>query len=406
MEAEMTLNDGGDTSGERRDATGHFVDRYAHPYFEPGAAERELLNTRRRITDWSKTQLGPVPTPLRGGRISLNEIIGDEGVREIEELGEIRFHALGDSGVNHAEEAEQVAEDMAADFKPGAGGLNPAFLLHLGDVVYGAGKGTHYGERFYKPYRRYPGKIIAIPGNHDGEVKSDADSPSLKDFLANFCTEEPQISPQASGSGIFRQTMTLPGAYWYLDAPFVRIIGLYSNRLENPGYLEGLQADGSDDKSQLQWLEAVLREITGEQQQKALIVATHHPPYSQSGHSGSTEMHRCIIEIADRVGIIPDAFLSGHAHNYQRYTRRGGGRQVPYYVTGTGGINPQHVQPATGSPADESRTTTYDAALSSLGYLFITVSPTQLKTEFWRLSSEYTTAFDPVTLDLADHTLR
>ncbi|MGZ2488375.1 3',5'-cyclic AMP phosphodiesterase CpdA [Rhizobium pisi] len=402
----MSLNDSSDAGGERRDASGHSIGRYAHPFFEPGAAEREFANTRRRITDWSRTLLGPVPSPLRGGRISLNEIIGDEGVREIEELGEIRFHTLGDSGVGHAEEAEQVAEDMATDFKPGAGGLNPAFLLHLGDIVYGPGKGTHYGERFYKPYRRYPGKIIAIAGNHDGEVKSEEDGPSLKDFLANFCTEEPQISPQASGSGIFRQTMTLPGAYWYLDAPFVRIIGLYSNRLENPGYLEGLQADGSDDHSQLQWLETVLQEIAGEQQRKALIIATHHPPYSQSGHSGSTEMHKSITAISDRVGIVPDAFLSGHSHNYQRYTRRRNGRQVPYYVSGTGGTNSQPVQPATGAPADESRTTTYDAALSALGYLFVTVSSTQLKTEFWRLGNDNTTAFDPVIVDLIEHTLR
>ena len=56
---------------------------------------------------------------------------------------------------------KQVAEDMTTDFKATAGGLNPAFLFHLGDVVYGPGKESHYGERFYTPYRRYPGKIIA-----------------------------------------------------------------------------------------------------------------------------------------------------------------------------------------------------------------------------------------------------
>jgi hypothetical protein len=38
--------------------------------------------------------------------------------------------------------------------------------------------------------------------------------------------------------------MIQPGVYWLLDAPFVRIIGLYSNCLENPGYLEG---DGGAD---------------------------------------------------------------------------------------------------------------------------------------------------------------
>ena len=79
---------------------------------------------------------------------------------------------MGDSGVNHATDAELIAEDMTTDFKVSGGGLNPAFMFHLGDVVYGPDKESHYGERFYAPYKRYPGKIIAIPGNHDGEVKT------------------------------------------------------------------------------------------------------------------------------------------------------------------------------------------------------------------------------------------
>ena len=158
--------------------------RYAFPFYEltPSEAGAPTAVADRRINDWKKAQLGPTPARRNNGAIDLAEIIGPEGVSEIEDLGEIRFHALGDSGVNHAYEAEQVAEEMATDFKPSAGALNPAFLFHLGDVVYGPMKTDHYGERFYRPYRRYPGKIIAIPGNHDGEAKNSADLPSLNAF--------------------------------------------------------------------------------------------------------------------------------------------------------------------------------------------------------------------------------
>jgi hypothetical protein len=124
--------------------------------------------------------------------MSLSDIIGEEAVREITTLGEIRFHALGDSGVDHAYDAERVADYMSTDYHPDAGGLNPAFLFHLGDVVYGPNKADHYGERFYRPYRHYPGKIIAIPGNHDGEAKVPADNPSLSAYLANFCSQQQQ----------------------------------------------------------------------------------------------------------------------------------------------------------------------------------------------------------------------
>src|SRR5437870_1710109 len=92
------------------------------------------------MTQWSKKQLGIVP-PVRGdGLMDLSAMIGSDGVDEIQKLGEIRFHTLGDSGDNPAEDAEKIAEEMATDFTPGAGSLNPAFLFHLGDVIYGPGK--------------------------------------------------------------------------------------------------------------------------------------------------------------------------------------------------------------------------------------------------------------------------
>jgi 3',5'-cyclic AMP phosphodiesterase CpdA len=104
--------------------------------------------------------------------------------------------------------------------------------------------------------------------------------PSLNAFLANFCATATTVPPQAANSGIYRETMTQPGVYWMLDAPFVRIIGLYSNRLENPGFLEG---DGGQDTSQLDWLEATLKSIAANKSKKALVIATHHPPYQRGG---------------------------------------------------------------------------------------------------------------------------
>lgn len=379
--------------------------RYAHPFFLPAPRQlREAINGFTHMTDWSKQNLGPIPPVARGGNTDLSDVIGTEGVKEIADLGEIRFHALGDSGVGNAHEAQQVADEMATDFKPEAGGLNPAFLFHLGDVIYGNDKGNHYGERFYVPYKHYPGKIIAIPGNHDGEVKSPADSPSLKDFVANFCSDTAAVPQQASGSGIYRETMTQPGVYWFLDAPFVQIIGLYSNLLENPGFLDGI-TDGKPDNSQIEWLGQTLSAVGKAKQKKALILATHHPPYSQSGHSGSEEMNQTIDEACAKAGVFPDLVLSAHSHNYQRYTRRIAGKQVPYIVVGTGGITPQPVTTATGQPADASHDLTYDSAISSLGYLFVTVSAKQITCQFWQLGSQHNEPFDPLSVDLTTHTV-
>lgn len=378
--------------------------RYAHPFFLPAPPElRQPINGFHRITQWSKKQLGPVP-PVKGDSVmQLGDIIGSDGIDEIRRLGEIRFHALGDTGVGHADIAEQVAEQMAIDFKAGAGALNPAFLFHLGDLIYGTGKQDHYGERFYRPYRHYPGKIIAIPGNHDGETRSAADEPSLSAFAANFCADTAAVSNQASNSGIFRETMTQPGVYWMLDAPFLRIIGLYSNRLENPGFLEG---DGGDDSSQLDWLKKTLKGLSRNKNRKALIIATHHPPYSSGGHDGSIEMRQSIDAMCSDTGVFPDAVLSGHSHNYQRYTRRIAGKQIPYIVAGTGGIGTQPVPDATGQPSGDGNETTYDAAISSHGYLYVTASERELKCEFWPLvDGGRVQPFDPITIDLGTHIL-
>lgn len=377
--------------------------RFAHPFFLPTpAASRHPFNGHTHMTGWSKTQLGPIPAVKPGSTMTLDDVIGAEGTKEIEQTGELRFHALADSGVGQAQEAEAISDEMATDYDPSAGGLNPAFLFHLGDVIYGPDKGAHYVDRFYRPYRHYPGKIIAMPGNHDGEEKSAADSPSLKDFIANFCAPTAVVPPAVSSSGIYRETMTQPGVYWMLDMPFARIIGLYSNRLENPGYLQGMTAAGQADSSQLDWLAKTLAAIAKAKDNKALVIATHHPPYSQSGHTGSTEMNQSIDDACSKAGLTPDLFLSGHAHNYQAYKRILNGKQVPYIVVGTGGMPPQPVVAASGSPVGPN--VTYEAAAASNGYLFVTISPTLLRTEFWPFGPQHNQAFHTITVDLTTHT--
>ena len=114
-------------------------------------------------------------------------------------------------------------------------------------------------------------------------------------------------------------------------------------------------------------------------------------------------MNQTIDDACTAAGLTPDLFLSGHAHNYQRYTRRVGGKQVPYIVVGTGGIARQTVQPASGAPVGPGLT--YDAALEEFGYLLVTISATQLKTEFWQQGQQHTTAGDTATIDLRTHQL-
>jgi len=76
---------------------------------------------------------------------------------------------------------------------------------------------------------------------------------------------------------------------------------------------------------------------------------------------------------------------------------------VPYIVAGTGGMPPQALPAATGEPFGTSGDTTYDSGMAALGSLFVTISPRQIKTEFWPLDQQ--SAFDTWVVDLGTHLL-
>ncbi len=340
--------------------------------------------------------------------MALADIIGATAVQEIQAAGSLRFQSVGDTGRLSGNAQQDVADAMDKDFHVNQSAGNPAFFFHLGDVIYGHKKDVSYRDEFYRPYEKYPGKILAVPGNHDGETFADTDPKPLAAFLANFCTPKAVLAPQASAAGIFRETMTQPGVYWMLDAPFVQIIGLYSNIAEGPGDLEG----AGGDQQQIVWLQTTLKKIAASRKagsRKALIVGVHHPPFSQGGHSGSVAMLQQIDAACQAAGIGPDALLAGHSHTYQRYTRNvtigGKQAQVPYVVAGCGGHNDQAVGQATGQVDGDH---TFVKSARGYGYLNITVDAQHLQIDFIlvlgpgsQVPSGGPTRFDSVKVNLA-----
>jgi Calcineurin-like phosphoesterase len=321
--------------------------RFAHPFFTttPIAQRKAVPGVGTQLLTHIQGNLEPVPAPKGTSVMKLADVIGAQASADIQASGSIRFHAVGDTGKSANSPQGDVAEAMATDYNAAQPDTaSPAFFFHLGDVIYGPGKDNAYRGEFYEPYMHYPGKIIAIPGNHDGEVFPKSDPTTLKAFQANLCAASQTVPPIAGT--IFRQTMNQPGVYWYLNAPFVDIVGLYSNAAENPGFISGT-IPGPAQKT---WLVQTLKAIVAQRQagpRKALVLATHHPPFSSGGHSGSTQMLADIDSACTSAKIMPDMYLSGHAHSYQRYTRElpfnGKALQIAYLVAGVGGINDQAI---------------------------------------------------------------
>ena len=336
------------------------------------------------MSDWVSQDAGQIPKPRTATSVlDLSRVIGSDGVKEIEDAGVLRFHAVGDTGRPDVHNAHQegVTEQMTADFDfstTQAAASNPAFFLHLGDVIYGPNKKQMYRDEFYRPYMKYPGKILAVAGNHDGEVFAATDPVPLKAFTDNFCTRTARVPRVASEVRIFRQTMTQPGVYYRLTTPFADIVALYSNIAEGPGSIIGANGD----QSQKNWLAKTLADIAKERQtkRKALIFAVHHPPYSNGGHAGSEAMLDDFDEACTQADIQPDAVLSGHAHNYQRHTRTIAGHKIPFIVAGCGGHNDARVDPASGETSGDH---TYDFSFKGFGYLLITSTAKDLTIDFY-----------------------
>jgi hypothetical protein len=231
--------------------------------------------------------------------------------------------------------------------------------------------------------------------------------------------------------------MTQPGIYFALDAPFVRIIGLFSNSLEDPGVISDEKGKwGLVPRFQLDFLSAQLRRIRTEDYKGAVIVAVHHPPFSYaprdippSGkHTGNSVMLGEIDEICAAEKVYPHAFLSGHAHNYQRYTRtlafEGREISVPFVVCGNGGHNTSRLVSARNGvkatePADGADVSYLDISTlvqrrglvlerhdqTNFGFLRITVNETRLAIGFHPVTPR-NAGVDVVTVDLASHTVQ
>jgi hypothetical protein len=109
-----------------------------------------------------------------------------------------------------------------------------------------------------------------------------------------------------------------------------------------------------------------------------VLIACHHPPASvDAKHGGSTGLAQDIDAASRAAGFWPDAVLSGHAHLYQRFTRRVDGREIPYVVAGSGGFS---ATPPVGgipkTPVTLGEYTLEKPPLVEFGYLTVTVDMT------------------------------
>ena len=310
--------------------------------------------------------------------------------------GVLVFHTVGDTGDYRGRQQDFVADMMKADADASANDKKPAFLYHLGDVVYFAGDINKYGDNFYETYKDYPAFIVSVPGNHDCQPDDPQDGPvdpnkaPLDGWVKNFMSPTPaQLGSLKTGAN--RTQMDLPNVFWTFTTPRATFVGLFSNVGETEGEIH---------QDQIDWFKGELRAADPN---LALIAAVHHPPFSGDvEHVGSSAVYKVLFDSFAAAKRYPDLILSGHVHNYQRFTcvvqNNGKSLQIPCIVVGDGGytrlgklqkINGAYPQTPLNLP-DGLTLESYDH--DNFGFLRLEVSATQISGSFF--SAHYASGAD------------
>jgi hypothetical protein len=322
---------------------------------------------------------------------------------------------VGDTGDYRGRQQDFVAEMMTQDAENLADDKKPAFFYHLGDVIYFAGDINKYGDNFYETYTNYPAFIVSIPGNHDCQPDDPQDGPvdpakhPLDGWVQNFMSKNPSQRGSLKTNSA-RTQMNLPNVYWTFTTPFATIIGLFSNVGETQGEIH---------QDQIDWFEG---ELTAADPKLALIVTVHHPPFSgDTEHSGSSAVYKVLSDSFEATGRYAHLVLSGHVHNYQRFTTtvKGphGSLEIACVVAGAGGYtNPGKLHKIDGAypkaPLQLGSGLTleqYDQV--NFGFLRLEISKAEIVGTY--LSAPYSVGGSPAAkvvesfaVDLKTHTVR
>ena len=196
----------------------------------------------------------------------------------------IRIAVAGDTGTGAAPQMEIAARIAQGDSRD-----DYAALVLLGDLIYPEGDPSLIDSVLLEPYAEtLDGGTVLVPalGNHDiMQGRQD-------EILARLGRD---------GS-------------WYAEhAGNALLVILDSNRPNDP--------------DQLAWLESEL----AASDDRWIIAAMHHPPYSAGAHGSSVDVRAAFVPLFEQYGV--DLVLAGHDHDYQRSKPING---VTYVVSGGG----------------------------------------------------------------------
>ncbi|MEU0565676.1 metallophosphoesterase [Nonomuraea sp. NPDC005983] len=258
----------------------------------------------------------------------------DPGFRIRPDVGDsFDFLLLGDTGEGDASQYAVVPGLLKV-------GDGTSFAVIASDVLYPAGSGNEYGDKFFRPYQDYDAPIYAVPGNHDwydglgGFMRVFCDAPPLRPKpergLRGLLWRKPEPIDErrlaearklrSRPSQQATEQAAQPGPYWVIESDSLLVVGVDT----------GIK--GTIDRQQADWLRRVSRDP------RPKILVTGKPIYTRNEYKPSPlEGGGTIDDIIRDPAHRYVAAIGGDVHNYQRYPVKVGDRVIQYIVSGGGG---------------------------------------------------------------------
>jgi acid phosphatase type 7 len=324
----------------------------------PATARAQVQKDQTLEADEGFHPLPPASAPAPY-RLALSEVV--ENLNPSTRI----LHIAGDTGgIASPVPQQEVVKAMIADV---ANGVEACY--HVGDWAYFESEEQAWVTQVFEAYADYNRALLGISGNHDAF--------DYANFMRYLGAAKPELLPETAE--FHRDTMTQPNSYWTLTDDLVTVIGLATN----------VPSGGVIEKDQQEWLVGELKVAPTD---RALIVALHHPPYSCDAHHGGSEAMGKVLDAAfETAGRWPHLVLSGHVHNYQRFTRTlHEGHDCTYVVCGAGGYHNLHALAADAVPGMEVAPglvlEQFDA--TQWGYLRLTVTSSSIAGEYVGVDKE------------------
>ena len=258
---------------------------------------------------------------------------------------------------------------------------NFGVLVHLGDMTESGASQAAWREfdRNFAPIWAKGAAFIPMMGNHDywGNARR---------RRAQIATRFPQLAQQAWRAEIFQN---------------LGLICIDSNRGQ---YSRAAWAE------QERWFEKTLAAFTQSQQIQAILVFSHHPPFTNSAVMARAKFLENFFVPAFFSSSKTKAFISGHVHGYERFMMQGrafivsgggGGPRLPlrrmkrrkYVDVYEAGQHP---------PGLQGRNLNGEAVPRPLHYLLITPETLQLRLAAWGLcnGAARVSVFDEIVMPM------